>query len=132
MQAALGGNRPSPLKEAQLSLIVPVTPGAPIPLGRGRVSPALIWVSPRAAAPSVSVSAIYIIPCGPSRIWSKTDCDLVSSLRASSRSIGTNINLHLSRGPGAYSRQAPLRRNGTLSPSSFEAADSGRNQGAKG
>jgi hypothetical protein len=43
----------------------------------------LIWVSPRAAAPSVSVSAIYIIPCGLSRIWSKTDCGLVSGLRAS-------------------------------------------------
>jgi hypothetical protein len=52
-------------------------------LGRRRVWPALMWVSPREATSSAGVSPIYIINCGPSRIWSKTDahCLLNSFVR---------------------------------------------------
>jgi len=38
-----------------------------------RVWPALMWVSPREATSSAAASPIYIIICGPSRIWNKTD-----------------------------------------------------------
>jgi hypothetical protein len=48
-------------------------------------------VSPRAAEPSVTVSAIYTIPCGPPEIWKIPDCSLVSGLRVSAAQTARDL-----------------------------------------